>query len=176
MGYSPGWVTTAKCAIETITPSFNSMRMVGEYVSKFYVPADQQWRRKSADDFAGARVLAAWKEKVRQAWPHVGLRRLDTPVKRMPFGDSLRFEIAVRLDGLAPSDITVEMLMERPGTKTKPPRHLTLRHEGEIGNGESLFALTLTPDVCGKIDYRIRAYPAHELLTHPFEMGMMLWL
>jgi starch phosphorylase len=30
--------------------------------------------------------------------------------------------------------------------------------------------------MCGKLEYRIRVYPWHELLTHPFEMGMMRWL
>jgi starch phosphorylase len=26
------------------------------------------------------------------------------------------------------------------------------------------------------VEYRFRIYPSHELLTHPFEMGMMSWL
>lgn len=178
MGYSPGWVDMAKRSIATITPRFTSMRMVGEYVSKFYMPADHQWRRKSANNFAAARELSSWKQKVQQAWPTVSLRRIDNPLKRIPFGDSLRFEVAVQLDGLSPADITVELLMERPGAnaKSKPPRRMFLEHQGPISNGEDLFVLALTPDVCGKIDYRIRAYPHHELLTHPFEMGMMLWL
>jgi glycogen phosphorylase len=30
--------------------------------------------------------------------------------------------------------------------------------------------------MCGKLEYRIRVYPYHSLLTHPFEMGMMRWL
>jgi starch phosphorylase len=34
----------------------------------------------------------------------------------------------------------------------------------------------LTPDQCGKMEYRIRVFPTHPLLTHPFEMGKMLWL
>ncbi len=178
MGYSPGWVAMAKRSIATITPRFNSQRMLGEYIAKFYAPADRQWRIKSADDFAAARQLAEWKQKVRNAWPHVALRRLDTPQKRIAYGESLRFEVAVRLGGLAPEDIAVEMLMTRPGgnPRTRNPRRLSLEHRGALGNGEDLFALTLTPDVCGKIDYRIRAYPHHALLIHPFEMGMMLWL
>ena len=36
--------------------------------------------------------------------------------------------------------------------------------------------LQITPEMCGKLEYRIRIYPWHELLTHPFEMGMMRWL
>ncbi len=178
MGYSPGWVNMAKRSIATITPRFTSMRMVGEYVAKFYAPADQQWRKKSADNFAAARRLAAWKQQVRQAWPHVTMRRVDMPQKRIAYGESLRFEVALQLNGLAPADVTVEMLMARPGAtaKSRPPRRLALAYQGPGPDGESLFSLTLTPDVCGKIDYRIRAFPHHELLTHPFEMGMMLWL
>jgi starch phosphorylase len=177
MGYAPGWVHKAKRSIATITPRFNSQRMVGEYLAKFYAPADRQWRLKHADAFAGARTLAAWKDKVRHAWSKVSLRRIDTPQKRLPYGDSLRIEIAVRLNGLSADDLTAEMLLERPGaSKAKAPRHLVLSHEGPCGDGEDLFALTLTPDVCGRINYRVRLFPSHELLTHPFEMGMMIWL
>ena len=178
MGYSPGWVRKAKRSIATITPHFNSMRMVGEYVGNYYTPAHLQWQRKSADNFAGARQLAAWKQKVQRAWPQVSLRRIDNPQKRIAYGETLRFEVAVQLDGLAPSDVTVELLMARPGAnaKSKPPRSLPLNYQGPGQNGDSIFVLDLKPDVCGKIDYRIRAYPHHELLTHPFEMGMMLWL
>jgi len=178
MGYSPDWVHMAKRSIATIMPRFTSMRMVGEYVSKYYAPADREWRRKSADNHAAARTLAEWKEKVRQAWSRVGLRRLDNPLKRIPYGGSLRFEVAVRLDGLSPADVVVEMLMARPSwnAKSKPLRSLLLEYQGPGQQGESIYALELTPDFCGKIDYRLRAYPHHELLTHPFEMGMMLWL
>jgi len=178
LGYSPGWVAMAKRSMATITPRFNSQRMLGEYVEKFYAPADQQWRKKSAEAFAAARRLAAWKQKVRHAWPKVRLRRVDTPVKRIPYGASLHFELAVYLDGLAPEDVAVELLLSRPGVESRqrPPRRLRLEYRGPGEGGESLFALDFTPDVCGKLDYRLRVYPHHELLTHPFEMGMMLWL
>ena len=178
MGYSPSWVAMAKRSIATITPRFNSQRMVGEYVTKYYVPADQQWRRKSADNLGPARALAAWKDRVRASWSRISLRRLDNPVKRIAYGDSLRFEVALRLAGLLPDDLRVEMLMARPSAnaQSRPPRRMVLEYQGPGQDGESIFAISLTPEVCGKIDYRIRAYPHHELLTHPFEMGMMLWL
>ncbi|MDP1957277.1 MAG: DUF3417 domain-containing protein, partial [Rhodocyclaceae bacterium] len=179
MGYSPGWVGTAKRSVATITPHFNSARMVGEYVAKFYAPADHQWRLKSADHFAAASELSAWKQKVRHAWPNVSLRRSDNPQKRIAFGTSLRIEVVVQLDGLLPADIAVEMLLARPSSnaKSRPPRRLFLEHQGPgLENGETIYAINLTPDICGKIEYRIRAYPHHDLLTQAFEMGMMLWL
>jgi starch phosphorylase len=178
MGYSPGWVATAKRSIATLTPHFNSARMLGEYIAKFYMPAARQWHRQSPENFAGARALAAWKAKVRKSWPRVSIRRADNPMKRLPFGEKIAFEVAVRLDGLDPADVTVEILFSRPNAKmtSRPPRHFHLEFQGPCGDGESLFRLELTPEVCGKIEYRIRAYPSHTLLTHPFELGMMLWL
>ncbi|MCD6043072.1 MAG: hypothetical protein K0R40_2675, partial [Burkholderiales bacterium] len=28
----------------------------------------------------------------------------------------------------------------------------------------------------GRLEYRIRVYPRHELLTHPFETGLCCWV
>jgi len=44
------------------------------------------------------------------------------------------------------------------------------------GGAEHRYALELKPELCGKLDYRIRVYPKHPLMTHPFEMGLMLWI
>ncbi len=97
----------------------------------------------------------------------------------MPFGENLRLEMAVNLNGLAPNDVVVQLLFGRPGDGGQPQRAqlYPLKDEGQIAGGnERLYALEFKPDLCGKIEYRIRVYPHHELLTHRFEMGMMTWL
>src|SRR6266581_1319113 len=178
VGYSPGWVATAKRSIATIMPQFNTTRMLREYKDKFYARASRQWQRHSAGDFAGARTLAAWKARVRAAWQGVALRRFDNSPRRMSYGDSLRFEVAVNLNGLAPGDMTIEVLLGRPGHSDaiEATGRLILPFHERLEGGECLFALDFRPELCGRIEYRIRAYPSHELLTHPFEMGMMRWL
>ena len=47
MGYSPGWVRMAKHSIASLMPRFNSTRMAGEYVTRFYAgePAGRPIRR-----------------------------------------------------------------------------------------------------------------------------------
>ena len=178
MGYSPGWLSMSKRSIASIMPRFNTERMIKEYVGKFYAPAGVQWQRLSADDFDGARRLALWKARVRSGWHAVSLRRLDHSAHRIAYGDSLRFELAVDLNGLAPEDVVVELLLGRPGlpdaaaSVQRRPLSCLKRLEG----GEYHYALDLKPDLCGRIEYRFRVYPNHELLTHPFEMGMMIWL
>jgi len=177
LGYSPDWVATAKRSIATIMPRFNMERTLREYVEKFYAPASGQWRKISANNFAGGTQLAEWKQRIRTAWPGVKLRRMDTPVERMLYGEKLRFEIAVDLNGLSPDDLAVELVFSRPGERNVVrAKRFSLEQAKPLGAGEHLFVRDLTPDQCGKLEYRVRAYPKHPLLTHPLEMGMMAWL
>jgi starch phosphorylase len=177
LGYSPEWVAMAKQSIASIMPRFNMQRMLTDYAEKFYSPAAEQWRKYAAEGFSGATHVAEWKARVRAAWPRVGLRRMDQPTARIGYGATMRFEVAVQLDSLTPGDLTVEMVFTRPGEATSiRARRYVLRHEHALENGEHLYVRELTPDQCGKMEYQIRVFPTHDLLTHPFEMGMMLWL
>ncbi len=177
LGYSPDWVSMAKQSIASIMPRFNMQRMLTEYTEKFYAPAAAQWRRFGGDSYSGARDVAGWKARVRAAWSGVRPRRVDQPVSRIRYGQPLRFEVAVQLNGLAPEDLAVELVFTRPGERASvKARRYALRHERPLEHGEHLFSRELTPDQCGKMEYRVRVFPAHELLTHPFEMGMTVWL
>jgi len=169
----------AKRSMASLLPRFNSIRMVSEYVSRFYLPASRQGSKYADSGFEAARRLAEWKAQVRKAWPRISIRRLDTQKKSISFGESVRFETAVNLDGLRPEDVAVELLISQPAGvgNGKPP--MTYRFESEgvrTEQGEQRYGLDLEPELCGKLEYRIRVYPHHELLTHPFEMGMMRWL
>ncbi len=179
MGYSPEWVAMSKQSIATIAPRFNVIRMVAEYVKKFYAPAASHGRRYASNDFAVARTIAEWKARVRAAWPGVRLHRLDTPERRLTFGTSLQIQVAVQLNGLSPEDVTVEALIGRPspnGNFTRRARHYPLTTAGVTGNGEMLYTIALTPELCGKLEYRIRIFPSHPALIHKFEPGLMIWL
>jgi starch phosphorylase len=177
-GYSAEWIRMAKRSIASILPRFSSTRMVNEYLAKFYLPATRQGRRYAESDFEPARRLAQWKEHVRETWPGVALRRLDVPAKRIAFGDAMRLEVAVRLDGLGAEDVALELLMsKRTDEEDGAAKSYRFEAEGaQTAQGEQRFVLELNPELCGKLEYRIRLYPQHELLTHPFEMGMMRWL
>jgi len=180
MGFSEGWVKKAKRSIATVLPRFNANRMVGEYVSRFYLPAARNGRVYAGQNFDSARAVATWKAKVRQRWGGVAIRRLDAPKKRIPFGDALQFEVAIKLNGLAPEDVLAEMLVSRSSSTEwaeREARHFKFDYQGPLDGGdEHRFTLKLAPDLCGKLEYRIRVYPFHSLLTHPMEMGLMVWL
>jgi starch phosphorylase len=106
------------------------------------------------------------------------MRLLDAPTKRVAFGDGLRLEIGVSLDGLDPADIALELLIAKQNSdEDGKPKSYRFESDGtRTGQGEQRFVLELSPEICGKLEYRIRLYPQHELLSHPFELGMMRWL
>ena len=115
---------------------------------------------------------------MRAAWPGVSLRRLDQPPRRILFGEAVRIEVAAQLNGLAPGDVVVECLLDR-GTREPTDRRVRqdLTFDGTMTEtGEHRFVLELAPELCGRLDYRIRAYPCIEALTHPFELGLMVWV
>ncbi|HSD59971.1 MAG TPA: alpha-glucan family phosphorylase [Burkholderiales bacterium] len=178
MGYSPEWVRMAKRSMATILPLYNSSRMTGEYVTQFYTPASRQYAQFSANGYDSARRLSRWKARIRQAWQGVALRRLDVPYKRIRYGESLNFEVAVKLNGMTPEDVVVEMLigLESRVDRIGANKRHRFRFTGTVDGGEHHFVLKLTPEMCGKLLYRVRIYPHHSLLTHPLEMGMMVWL
>jgi starch phosphorylase len=151
--------------------------MLGEYVSKFYVPAAERGRVYQAAECAGAREVARWKERVRAAWPGVNIRRLGAPSRRIAFGERVMLEASVGLNGLSAQDVVVELVMEDFRDPGKPDiRRIAFAPDAAPQpDGTLRYALDLEPEICGKLDYRIRAYPTHPLLMHPFELGLMIW-
>jgi starch phosphorylase len=183
--FSPEWVLMAKRSMASLLPKYDASRMLGEYVSKFYLPASRQGHRYSERGFEGAKTVAAWKARVRSAWPGVAAKRLDAPRTRIQFGDSVPIEVAVKLNGLTPADVRVELILSREPRETPQLQH---SHELAAGGiidegaqpaeirGWQRFSLELKPGLSGRLDYRVRIFPRHELLTHPFELGLMTWL
>jgi starch phosphorylase len=176
-GYSPEWIRIAKRAMASLLPRYDASRMLGEYVSKYYLAASRQGRRYSDNGYEGARTVAQWKARVRAAWPGVAARRLDTPKTRIQFGESVPVEIAVRLNGLAPADLCVELLLARGVREAPMVQHShELAADGPLEGGEHRYRIDLKPGLAGRLDYRIRVFPRHELLTHRFELGLACWV
>ncbi len=179
MGHSPEWIKMAKHSIASLLPTYSASRMLKEYINGSYLPASRQGHRYAENGYQSAVALAEWKAKVRKSWPDVALRAMQIPEPRIHFGEEMALDIAVKLNGLAPQDVVVELLLTRG--LNDPIGHLAQNFklsvmQGDIGNGETHYNVQLKPEWCGRLGYRIRIYPHHELLTHPLEMGLMRWV
>ncbi len=178
-GFSDDWVKMSKASMKSIIPRFNSERMVMDYVNQLYSRAARQGRHLAQDNRQPARQLAAWKEKVRHCWPRVHFYRLEEhPATSVPAGEHYPIRVAVHLDGLEPSDVIVECVIESGDDISG--YHIcdtqAFRPTGEKQGDDTVYQLDLKPSLPGLQHYRIRIYPYHSLLSHRFETGFMRWL
>jgi starch phosphorylase len=176
-GYSKQWVELSKASMKSCIPRFNGHRMVVDYLHGYYAKAIAHHKKLTVDNGAPARELAHWKSRVHQAWRGVTISRTDKVVAAMVAGKSLPITVSINLNGLEPADVIVECLVgSEPvnGRFSASSRHhfKHLRHE----EGRDIFELQLQPALPGVNFYKIRLYPHHQLLCHPFETGYMVWL
>jgi starch phosphorylase len=187
--YSPEWVRRCKRAMTSVIPRFNMSRVVQDYALGLYYPAAQQHERLIHNGSGAVSALVAWKHRVRALWSGVTLRRVSDPPRELPRAGQLKVRVGVALKGLASSDVRVEFVARRvlPRSRvTRPPlssyREETfddawralLQPTSEVdAAGVSTYELDATPQDCGQFAFEIRIYPWHELLTQPFELGLL---
>jgi len=182
-GEPEAWVERSKSSMKTILPQFNTVRMAMDYLRESYSPAARQGRRLQADNQSGARELSAWKKRIAEAWPQVNAWLMNTVASAICSGESLPIEVKVSLNGLSAEDIVVECLIGKEITTGEfaPHRKAAFKRVGVTDDGDTLFHFDLfsSDATCqdgGLQHYKIRIYPYHELLSHPLECGLMLWL
>ena len=177
-GYSESWVKISKASMKSCIPNYNSQRMLRDYVVNFYAPASRQNKKLSADEYKGAKALAAWKARINRAWSGVSLRRTDAAKTWLMSGDNLKIEVAATLGELTADDVVLECII---GTNTEHDtfverEHIRLQPAGTTSDGETVFSIDLSPPLSGLQFYKLRLYPSHPLLSHPFETGHIVWL
>jgi starch phosphorylase len=189
LGFSPEWVRRCRRAMMTVIPQFNMRRMIKDYDRGLYQGAASQHARLTRDGDAGARTLAQWRQRVRKAWPGIGMRALTSSAHEMRSGTRLRQRVAVALNGLVPEDVAVEFLARRtlPRIRIQWPALSSyqrdtqddlwrerLRPTGEVdSDGSHVFELDATPPTSGQFALEFRARPDHALQGHPLEMGLI---
>jgi glycogen phosphorylase len=190
-GCPTGWVKRSKRAMMTVIPRFNMRRVLYDYTQGLYLPSATQYQRLAADAFTGARTLAEWKQRVRQAWPKVSLKLLNDAARDLPRGERLRLRVAAALNGLSPADVRMEFAARRllPEADLAPPPLSSFDQPPRDGVWQAaftptdeheadaavVFALDVEPPGCGQFRTEVRIYPWHELLSHPYELGLMKW-
>ncbi len=190
-GRSAEWVRRAKQAMMTVIPRFNMDRVLRDYTDQLYRPAAEHYRRLAEHDYAGARQLADWKRRIRDAWPRVDLRLMEDASAEITREQKVRLRVAAHLRGLQPGDVRIEFHARRllPQAATLPPPlcsfsaaalpglwRAPLRATGEWSDGAAVFALEAEPPGCGQFATEVRIYPWHEMLGHAHGMGLMKWL
>ena len=110
-GYSPEWVQYIKRSIAKIAPHFTMTRMINDYIDRFYLKEADRTKRLSADNYAKAKEIAAWKEKVAAAWDGIKVFDIETSdVANSTTGTDYTVRAIVDTNGLG-KDLGLELVV-----------------------------------------------------------------
>ena len=153
--------------------------MVREYVELMYEPMAKRAQLLSANSFERARRLAAWKAKVREAWPQVSVVSVGTETvdEVTDLGATRRITAEVALGELTAEEVSVELLVGPlpAGDDMSSWETVKMRHKGANGSGATVWEGSFVAEVAGRQGLTVRAVPAHADLGVPTEMGAMAW-
>ncbi|MFI6943283.1 alpha-glucan family phosphorylase [Streptomyces sp. NPDC050418] len=174
-GLPDRWIEMVRRTLTSLGPRVLAGRMVREYVANLYTPAAQAQRGL---DLTSARELAAWKSRIRGAWPHIAVDHVESAAggSTAELGATVALRVRVRLGELQPDDVEVQSvtgrvdssdtLTEAVATPLKPAG-------GPDLEGRWIYEGPLALDRTGPFGYTVRILPSHRLLTSPQELGLV---
>jgi starch phosphorylase len=180
-GVPTRWVEMVRHTLQTLGPKVLASRMVRDYTEQYYIPAAASARRTAeAIDglpFGQARELAAYRQRVAEAWPSVVITDVDsTGLPDTPLvGSELTLTAAVMLAGLRPEEVMVQAVLGRvdsAGVLTGPT-YVDMAHSGSGEGGAEIFTTTTPLRVSGSMGYTVRVLPHHRLLSGDTELGLV---
>ena len=179
-GIPTGWLAMVRHTMTELGKKATSDRMVRDYVTRLYVPSAAHDVALRANGFLEAREVAAFVGRVKDAWGRVSIASVDSsgiPAQAQA-GDQLEVRADVRLDGLSPDDVAVELLYGSTDEDDTLARDHSVHRLSPVGDGVDgvrTFTATLPLTVTGTFGYTVRVRPAHPQLVSPVELGLVTY-
>jgi starch phosphorylase len=181
-GIPTRWVEMVRHTLIELGPKVLASRMVRDYTEKYYAPAAQSLRRTvepGADGapFGAARELAAYRQRVADAWPKIQITDVDsyglpdTPL----LGSVLTLTATVQLVDLRHDEVVVQAVVGRvdAGDSLVDPVTVPMQYRGTADGGTEVFSATTPLPIAGPVGYTVRVLPHHPLLAADNELGLV---
>lgn len=175
-GYSPEWVQYIKRSIGDIAPHFTMKRMIEDYIHRFYDKEAARSKKLQANDYALAKEIVAWKEKVAAAWD--GIKVFDiqaSDITNSTTGNDFATRAIIDTNGLG-KDLGLEMVVykkedgEEKFWYTKP--FDVVKEEGNV----LTYQLNMKLKDAGVFRYGYRLYPKNPNLPHRMDFAYTRWI
>ncbi|MBD5267044.1 MAG: glycosyltransferase family 1 protein [Bacteroides sp.] len=176
-GYSPEWIQYIKNSVAKIAPNFTMKRMIDDYIDRFYDKEARRTNKLKANNFALAKEIVEWKEKVAAAWSGVKVESIEETSEGGygKTGDSYTTTIVLDTNGLG-RDLEIEMVVykaengEENMVVTEP-----FKVVGQEGN-KLTYQLKSKMRESGVFRYAFRVYPWNPNMPHRQDFAYVLWV
>jgi len=176
-----GWIARMKAAMRKLAPVFNTNRMVRQYAEQFYIKAANRWETLTASDLEEAKRFSAWRDHLGRNFRAVRIQsvtdNMDSNGQNTRVGRKVRVEAVLDLGKLSPDDVSVELFygpLDQDGQLNEGQAIPMERVQQEDGT-KVKYAVEMPCARSGRAGYTVRVLPHHELLEHPFDLGLIRW-
>ncbi|MFC7310078.1 alpha-glucan family phosphorylase [Streptomyces monticola] len=177
-GLPDRWIEMVRRTLTSLGPKLLAGRMVREYVEQLYAPAAHAHR---ALDPSTARDLAAWKSRIRGAWPYLAVDHVETAAPAAPgsvaeLGSTLALRVRVQLGDLGPDDVEVQVVTGRVDSDDRLVDTASLPLKPTSGpdlEGRWVYEGPLALDRTGPFGYTVRILPTHRHLESGADLGLV---
>ena len=174
------WISFIKNNFAKISPHFTMKRMVDDYFNKFYNKLENRISQHIESKYELAKEYAAWKEKMIKQWDNIQVKAINFPDssnKTYKVGEDFEVSVALKLNGIAPEDIAVELIVGRKDfEKTQPYTKLIRMAVGKIVGSTVEFNLQELIPTPGIVDMSIRIRPDNKLMPYPQDLKLIKWI
>jgi len=173
------WLQLMRESIRSVTPVFNTQRMVQEYSELMYKPAAAAAARLGANGAAKAQEVSAWKKQIRQLWGQVRINdvKIVNPDRiNVLVGDSLAVEARVHLGDLSPEFVRVQVYVgEALDNQIARPITVDLSECKKSTDGDYIYGGAIHAPESGAYGFNVRVIPTHPSLTQAHELRLITW-
>jgi starch phosphorylase len=176
-GIPGAWLARVRASMAQLTPQFSSTRAVREYTERYYLPAAQEWLRRSGDcdqgkGEGGSQVLK-WRQRLDGAWAQLRFEKLTVATT----DGGIAFDAQLQLAGLAPTDVAVQVYANGVDGAGPQVYDMTLQSvPGTEGNSSGSRAYrAVVPANRPVSDYTARVIPRLAGTAVPLEANHILW-
>ena len=175
-GYSPEWIQYIKGSIGNIAPHFTMKRMIDDYIERFYNKEGKRTAELKAKDYAKAREIVAWKERVAAAWDGIKVLNVESAAPQTNrTGQEYQVTVTVDTNGLN-KDLGLENVIYKYENGEEKlwntVQFEVLKEEGNIVT----FGLKSSLTDAGEFRYAYRLYPMNEALPHRQDFAYVRWI
>ena len=166
------WLEMVRSTLATLGPKVQATRMVEDYVKELYTPIARASAQLDRAPYERAKDLAAWKEKVRTAWPGVDVSFVEADLGDVVrLGDNVAVSATVDLNGLEPDDVEVQMILGKVTTDDDivGGQTIILHPVGDTNRFEATGRLK----VAGAVGFAVRVVPHRDLMASDAELGLV---
>ena len=175
-GYSPKWIQRIKNSLGHIAPHFTMTRMINDYIDRFYTKEAKRSAALQANDYAMAKEIAAWKQRVAEKWNGVKVISVeDDGIGAAVTGTVQKATVVLDTNGLG-KDLGVECVAFRSEDgEEKFSEAVALSPVSEDGSIVT-YKLNHTLTEPGLFRYAFRIYPSNPALPHRQDFAWVRWI